>query len=561
MNNKTKIGLEILQTALLLGILGDVLLRGGPRGLNVVMFIGAVTAAMVMLALRHRSAPYGKNVWALQGALVFFAAMFAWRDADELRGAGVLTILAIFSVLALPALRIKTRLAGIAHYILGFIISCINSLFAPFILLLSDIQWAALPQKGWSRHLVAVIRGTVIAVPLILIFGALFMAADGVFEGIVLKTLNIDPGVIISHIFLTLFFTWVTAGYLRGFLVEIFAVEAVAGGIAGRPEGSVTIYSITEPVEEKTAEEAPAAPKPAEEPKTRNWQDFDNTLLPKMFTLGAVETAVVLGLLDLLFLSFVIVQVPYLFGGMDLVQNTPDFKLAEFARRGFGELVAVSALVLPILLVSQWLLRKDQPLNEKLFRVLAGIQIALLFVIMASAVQRLMLLTGPLGYGWTTVRFYPMVFMIWLAVVFCWFAVTVLRGARDRFAWGALWSALFILGALHFVNPDAFIVRRNLVLMQQGREFDAKYNASLSKDAVPALLEGLPAMSLEDQCTVKDQITKKTGEDELPGDFRSWNWSRSVAAQLILENRENMRLYTCKSVDSVDGDDPVVQSP
>ncbi len=66
---------------------------------------------------------------------------------------------------------------------------------------------------------------------------------------------------------------------------------------------------------------------------------------------------IILGLVDLLFLSFVIVQVPYLFGGMDLVQSTPDFKLADYARRGFGELVAVAALVLPMLLVSHWLLQ------------------------------------------------------------------------------------------------------------------------------------------------------------------------------------------------------------
>jgi len=32
-------------------------------------------------------------------------------------------------------------------------------------------------------------------------------------------------------------------------------------------------------------------------------------------------------------LSFVIVQVPYLFGGMELIKNTPDLKLADYARR------------------------------------------------------------------------------------------------------------------------------------------------------------------------------------------------------------------------------------
>ena len=102
-----------------------------------------------------------------------------------------------------------------------------------------------------------------------------------------------------------------------------------------------------------------------------DWRKFDNTILPNSFTLGAIEISIVLGLINLLFLSFVIVQIPYLFGGMDLVQTTPDFKLAEYARRGFGELVIVAALVLPILLLSHWLLRKDKPINEKIYRVLA----------------------------------------------------------------------------------------------------------------------------------------------------------------------------------------------
>jgi hypothetical protein len=389
-----------------------------------------------------------------------------------------------------------------------------------------------------------VLRGLLIAAPLLLIFGGLFVAADAVFEGVVNRTFNIVPDVVISHIFLTVFFTWVTAGYLRGFLFEIFALETVDMGM----NAPSAVVSVTEPVEEKIEAETAADTKEEEKPKQRNWQDFDNSILPKVLTLGGVETAIVLGLLDLLFLSFVIIQIPYLFGGMDLVQNTPDFKLAEFARRGFGELVAVSALVLPILLVSHWLLRKDRPVNEKLFRVLAGIQIVLLFVIMASAAQRLLLLTGPVGYGLTTTRFYPMAFMIWLAVVFCWFAVTVLRGARQHFAWGMIWSALFILGALHFVNPDAFIVRTNLRLMQQGREFDARYNAHLSADSVPVLMEGLPAMNPEQQVEVRSILSTKmsivcTGED-----FRSWNWSRSVARSLIHEQIGPTQNGTCSGL-------------
>src|SRR5687768_18426844 len=97
---------------------------------------------------------------------------------------------------------------------------------------------------------------------------------------------------------------------------------------------------------------------------------------------------------------------------------TPDLGLAEYARRGFGELVAVSALVLPLLLAVHWLIKKEDKLAGTLFKILAGVQIAMLFVIMASAVQRLVILTGNLGYGLTTVRLYPMIFMSWLAIVF-----------------------------------------------------------------------------------------------------------------------------------------------
>jgi hypothetical protein len=223
---------------------------------------------------------------------------------------------------------------------------------------------------------------------------------------------------------------------------------------------------------------------------------------------------------------------------MDLVQNTPDFKLAEYARRGFGELVAVSALVLPMLLVGHWLLKNDKPAAGTLFKVLAGIQIGLLFVIMASAVQRLVLLTGNLGYGMTTVRLYPMIFMTWLAIVFVLFAATVLRNARQYFAWAALWSAFFVLGATHVLNPDAFIVRTNLALMEQGREFDAGYNASLSQDAVPDLIGILDKLSYRDQCVVRTvlwgSLSSRNEQDDT--DLRSWNLSRVKSRPYLIEN-------------------------
>lgn len=544
MNEKTKTGLEILQTAVLLGVLGDVLLRQTPWGLNVLLFVGALAAAMIMLILRRRQEFWNIQTIALNIALVFFAAMFVWRDSMELKIYDTLAILTILAVLTLPALKIKMQIAGVFHYIIGFIWSGINAAFAPFILVFNDVKWKTIPQTGWSKHLISVLRGLAIAAPLVLIFGALFVAADAVFEGLVQRTFNIDGEVLVGHLLLAGFLSWIVAGYLRGSLLGNFS-NGVAEVFLKPDEIKPQTLSVTE-IKDEDVPKVEEKPK-IEESKDWSWQNLDNSALPKSFTLGAIETSIVLGLINLLFLAFVIVQIPYLFGGMDLVQNTPDFKLAEYARRGFGELVTVAALVLPILLISHWLLRKDSPINEKIYRVLAGVQIVLLFVIMISATQRLLLLTGNLGYGLTTVRLYPMIFMIWLAIIFVWFGLTVLRGAREQFAWGALWTAFFMLGTIHVLNPDDYIVRTNVRLMQEGRSFDAQYNSNLSDDAVPVLLENLPAMSFEQQCTVKHKLSRRSTQANGENDFRSWNFARWKARRQMSESAESFDTAGCPS--------------
>jgi hypothetical protein len=545
MNKKTKIGLEILQAAVLLGVLGDVLLRQTPWGLNVLLFIGTLAAAMIMLVLRRKREFWNASTIALNIALVFFAAMFVWRDSMELKIFDTLAILTILAILTLPALKIKTQIAGVFHYLIGFIWSGISAGFGPFFLLFGDIKWKTIPQTGWSKHLIAVLRGLAIAAPILLIFGALFVAADAVFQGLVERTFNIRPDILVAHFFFIGFFSWITAGYLRGSLIENLSNDVAETFLEPKDEIKPQILSITEIKDEDTPKTE--APPKTEEKKSWNWQTLDNSVLPKVFTLGAIEISIVLGLINLLFLSFVIVQIPYLFGGFELVQNTPDFKLAEYARRGFGELVAVAALVLPILLVSHWLLRKDSPVSEKIYRVLAGMNIVLLFVIMTSAAQRLFILTGNLGYGLTTVRFYPMVVMIWLGIVFIWFAMTVLRGVREQFAWGALWSAMFILAALHFVSPDDYIARTNIRLMQEGRSFDGRYNSDLSDDAVPVLLESLSNMSFEQQCYVKNRFSSRLVDSEKEKDFRSFNFSRWAARELLGRNKDNLNTLNCPS--------------
>src|SRR5438067_1080823 len=99
MNERTKTGLQILQVALVLGILGDVLLRAMPWGLNVPLFNMAFVGGAIMLLWRHSPEYLTRQTLALFGALMFFASMFVWRDAVELRVADTFAIVAILSVI------------------------------------------------------------------------------------------------------------------------------------------------------------------------------------------------------------------------------------------------------------------------------------------------------------------------------------------------------------------------------------------------------------------------------------------------------------------------------
>jgi hypothetical protein len=186
--------------------------------------------------------------------------------------------------------------------------------------------------------------------------------------------------------------------------------------------------------------------------------------LPEAFdarpSVGIVEIAIALALVDLLFAVFVGVQFRYLFGGSGLVEVTPGLTYAEYAREGFAQLALASALVLPSLLTADWLLHRPRRRDALVFRVLGGLLLLFLVVIVASALQRVRAYQA--AYGLTEARFYGAAFLGWLTVLAVWFAATVLRGRRERFAFPALVSGFAFVALLLSVNPDVRIARTNL---------------------------------------------------------------------------------------------------
>lgn len=510
-SNKTRIGLGILQGALLIGISGDFLLRTTPWGLNAFLWILLVSVALIALTFSQKREFLSKETILLHGALLFFAATFLYRASIPLLLLNGLAIFSIAAVLTLPSLKLNPKFSGISHYLLGFVWSGINLLVSPILLIFSDVKWKVSDSSGWTKTVFPIIRGLLIASPLLIIFGGLFMAADAAFEGLIKRTLNIDTGELFGHLLLISFLSWIVAGYLRGTLFGNLIPEQFS----------------------QTKNENPISD---ENSPKRDWREFNSSWLPTNLTLGTIEIGIIWGLMNLLFLSFVLVQLPYLFGGFEYVQSTENVKLADYARRGVAELGLVTVLVLPVLLIGHWFIRPENKTTGKFFKVMAGIQIGLLFVIMLSSAQRMILYTGSYGYGLTLERFYAMVFLAVLAAIFIWFAGTILCGFRQKFAWGMLWISLFTLGILNITNPEDFVLRTNFQLTQQGRQFDAHYNfTELEEDAIPTAIQIIPQLNDGQKCWAESALRSSDNRMKDVGGWQNWNYSRSKAKS-ALEN-------------------------
>jgi hypothetical protein len=189
------------------------------------------------------------------------------------------------------------------------------------------------------------------------------------------------------------------------------------------------------------------------------------------------------------------------------------------------------------------------------FRVLGGLLLLLLVVIIASALQRVRAYQA--AYGLTDSRFYGAAFLGWLTFLTVWFAATVLRGRRERFAFPALVSGFVFVALLLAVNPDVRVARTNLAraadvpadTVGSGEGVDARYLASLSADAVPTLLDALPALPPEPRCVLARGLLERWGPDKVhEPDWRSWNWPTARARGMVGAEAEALRAKVVRAV-------------
>lgn len=332
-----------------------------------------------------------------------------------------------------------------------------------------------------------VVRGILIAVPIVAIFASLLASADLVFAqrlGDLAEIFSLDR--VPEYIF-------------RGIYILILAYFI----------GGVVLHAATQSQDGEPV---------------RGFKPF----------LGFTEAAIILGSVVTLFTAFVIIQFQYFFGGEKNI-DVAGYTYAEYARRGFGELVAVAVCSLVLLMALSALSRRAEKKQRYIFTGLGVAVVCLVLVMLVSAFQRILLYEA--AYGFSRLRTYTHVFLIWLGLLLLAVIVLEIIQRQKVFALAAVLAAAGFVGTLAVMNVDGFIVHQNVQRTMDGEELDIGYLESLSDDAVPTIADEYraapesSALHKDLGCVLEHFANSEEFESERP--WRSFHLAHSRAVTAI----------------------------
>jgi hypothetical protein len=467
------------------GILAQLLFFGQLPGINFVIWVAAVLLAAA--ALRPADSTADRfDLWLPLAALAFSG--FIWLRDDgplvlfDVLAAGSLTLAAVAALTGHRVTRAgfagAVRLGGAAVLVAWVGAVRLSPGLRPI---------GAAVRPGSNSTTVRIVRGLLIALPLLLLFVALFAAADAVFESYLhqVVSLNLDWGQLIGRVALALLAGWVFAGTMA------------CGWLTSDTDASTT------------AEQQRSA------------------------LFGDVEALVVIVALDAIFALFVALQAAYLFGGADTLAVS-GMTYSDYARRGFFELIAVALLAGGVILALEALAGA----RTAAYRIAAVGLVALTGVVLVSALVRLGMYQA--AYGWTELRFYALAAIGWLAVGV---VTTIAALLVDRVAvvWRAMLGAGLAVALLcNVIGPQAFVTGQNvaraldpsLVAPGGATGLDLGYLGSLGADAIPVLVDDYAALAPADQASVSSILASRKSRlaDQVDRyGWPSWNLARNAA--------------------------------
>jgi len=273
--------------------------------------------------------------------------------------------------------------------------------------------------------------------------------------------------------------------------------------------------------------------KERQEPKLKNQNNNVNT----------IESYIILGSINILFLLFIIIQITYLFGGESNI-SMQGFTYAEYARKGFFELILVAILSFVILLSTEKYIKRKTSTYSLTFKILSTALVIQVVVIMISAFTRLSLYEE--AYGFTTLRLYSHAFIILLTVIFLLLLYKIYKNKQENtFAFNVLLSTIIFLITMNILNPDVFIANKNIERFNNTGKLDSYYLGSLSSDAIAETSKMLNILNddLKAPLAYKLYWLNNNLNSAHYSKWQSYNISRIEAKNILSSNISELEKY------------------
>lgn len=240
-----------------------------------------------------------------------------------------------------------------------------------------------------------------------------------------------------------------------------------------------------------------------------------------------IISVTILSLVNCVYVVFITIQFTYMFGAVhNLLPG--DYTYAEYARRGFFELLTVTLINFSLLLSSLTFTGMERKVIARTVQLLHSLLVLSTMVMLVSAFLRMSFYEA--AYGYTYLRVLTHSFMIFLFVLL---AVAFYKIWNEKFSLLKPYILISLTAylALNFANIDVFIAQKNIDRYLETGKLDTSYLRHLSYDSIPVLV-GL----LNEENTPQD-LKQYFEEQRLklsqPQDWQSFNISRYEAEKVL----------------------------
>jgi hypothetical protein len=468
----------LILTVGFIGIGFDYLFYGKILGVSYPLFIALLLGYFLITARDYLKL---RNItsWFLLLVIVLISLTFALHDNTVLKVLnfmGVPVIIVAYTLLVTNKSLLKAHPVIIMAAMLERVFALAVACSVKFFRFSSQILSARVEGKSSLKKQILV--GLAISLPILLIIIPLLASADMIFAHYLRNITDFFPDNVFSRLILIGFITLYVFGYAWSFKYA-------------------------------PREESPAQPS-------------------KPGKVDPVIPVTVLSVVNLVYLLFTTIQSNYLYGGASRVLP-PGLSYAEYARRGFFELVAVTVINFLVLLVIHKIIdqrQKSTQAEKALLSILVAFTINMLF----AAHYKMALYEQ--AYGYTELRIYVQVFMLFMAIVF---ALALLRIWTKKIPLlkAVFISALLFYLGLNYLNVHGLVAEYNYQRYLTTGKIDAYYLTQLGYEATPVLIK---LASHPDRQVVDTVTADLLRREEQMGQHNTWmeyNLSAARARKLI----------------------------